>query len=317
MKLLKNTGIFFIMLWALPSCNSKSLQEKQSTGIIEPLGEVSKTVRIDKGTVESNEVTEGSGIEASSKNPGVFWTFNDSGGENKIYAFSTTGKNLGSFRLKGTTNVDWEDISIGPGPSDGEYYIYVGDIGDNGHNRDYKTIYRVLEPVVDSSQAVKYTVLGGVEKYVFWYSSGAKYNAEALMVDPLTNDIFVVIKDKKTKVFKANDPGAFRKLSEKSSEKMKIVGTLNFRSKANAADISDNGSEILIKDDDFVYYWHRNGNEPVEKTLSNSPEVLPYIKEPNGEGICWAPDASGYYTFSEGRHAHLYFYPRQIIDENK
>ncbi|VAX27070.1 hypothetical protein MNBD_IGNAVI01-2948 [hydrothermal vent metagenome] len=268
--------------------------------------------REDWGIIESSKINEGSGIEASSKNPGVFWTFNDSGGENEIYAFSSTGKDLGTFKISGSANKDWEDISIGPGPIEGEQYIYIGDFGDNGQKRVYKTIYRILEPVVDTQQTAVDTVLEGVERLVFVYPEGQKYNAESLMIDPLTKDIFVVLKDDLTRVFQATKPDSFHWVPDWIVDTMKVVDTLVFRSKANAADISDSGEEILIKDDNFVYHWYRKNNEPVAEALKKIPKVLPYVKEPNGEGICWAPDSSGYFTFSEGLHPHLYFYPRVV-----
>lgn len=270
--------------------------------------------RIDLGTIESNEINEASGIEASSKNPGVFWTFNDSGGENKIYAFSSTGKDLGSYKINGSANKDWEDISIGPGPTENEFYIYIGDFGDNGKKRTYKSIYRIVEPYVDSSQAYVDTVLEGVTRFVFKYPNGVKYNAESLMLDPLNNDIYVVLKDDITRVFKATKPDSFHWVPDWIVDTLEVVDTLVFRSKANAADISDSGKEILIKDDNYVYHWYRNGNESIAEALKKIPKVLPYVKEPNGEGICWAPDSSGYYTFSEGLHPHLYFYPRIVTD---
>ena len=268
--------------------------------------------REDLAIIESSEINEASGIEASSKNPGVFWTFNDSGGENKIYAFSSTGKNLGSYIISGTANKDWEDISIGPGPSEGEYYIYIGDFGDNGGKRTYKSIYRILEPNVDSSQSPVDTALSGVTRLVFQYPEGKKYNAESLMIDPLNNDVYVVLKDDLTRVFRATKPDSFHWVPDWIVDTLEVVDTLAFRSKANAADISDNGTEILIKDDNFVYHWYRDSSESVAKALSRIAKVLPYVKEPNGEGICWAPDSSGYYTFSEGLHPHLYFYPRVV-----
>ena len=268
--------------------------------------------RIDMGIIESNEINEASGIEASSKNPGVFWTFNDSGGENKIYAFSSTGKDLGSYKINGSSNVDWEDISIGPGPTENEYYIYIGDFGDNGHHRTYKSIYRIIEPFVDTLQSKVNTALDGVTRLVFKYPDEIKYNAEALMIDPLTNDVYVVLKDDITRVFRATKPDSFHWVPDWIVDTLEVVDTLVFRSKANAADISDSGTEILIKDDDFVYHWYRDSTESVAETLGRIPKVLPYVKEPNGEGICWAPDSSGYYTFSEGLHPHLYFYPRIV-----
>ena len=50
------------------------------------------------------------------------------------------------------------------------------------------------------------------------------------------------------------------------------------------------------------------------QSLKNSfIEILSYISEPQGEGICLEIDGSGFYTISEERNdipAHLYFYQR-------
>jgi len=307
---LKKTFIsLFISIFSFSyGYSQKDVTKEQDINVKEP-------ARLDMCTIQNPEIREASGIEASSKNPGVFWTFNDSGGENKIFAFSTSGKYLGSYRIKGATNYDWEDIAIGPGKDENEQYIYIGDFGDNFHSRTSRVIYRIPEPHVDTLQAAVDTVISGVTSLIFNYPYEAKYNAEALMVDPVTNDLYVVTKDTVTMVFQTTQKNHFTSISDKTVNKLKYVAKLKFYSEANAADISDDGKEILIKDDNFVYYWKRM--KSLRKTLRKAPEILPYITEPNGEGICWEPDGSGYYTFSEGLHPHLYFYPREIIDDNK
>ncbi|VAX19112.1 hypothetical protein MNBD_IGNAVI01-2275, partial [hydrothermal vent metagenome] len=68
------------------------------------------------GIIESNEINEASGIAASRKNPGLFWTHNDSGDNARLFAFDSLGRHRGEFLLAGIQNRDWEDIAIGPGP---------------------------------------------------------------------------------------------------------------------------------------------------------------------------------------------------------
>ena len=266
--------------------------------------------RVGLGIIESDEIIEASGIEASSKNPGVFWTFNDSGGENKIYAFSTSGKELGTYIIEGAINIDWEDITIDPGLTENEHYLYIGDFGDNGKSRYFKYIYRIPEPSVDSSQAPIDTIIEDVRRLIYRYPEGIKYNAESLMIDPLNKDIYIVLKEYDSRVYKVKRPYSFHQNTEVIIDTLEVVSSLFLQSKANAADISSNGREVLIKDDDVVYYWNRNDDESIAEILTKDPIILPYIQEPNGEGICWNSDASGYYTLSEGLHPQLYFYPR-------
>ena len=108
--------------------------------------------RIDLGLIDNDQIAEASGIAASRKNPGVLWTHNDSGDNNRIFAINLKGQHLGEYRVGFIANRDLEDMAVGPGPQDGEQYIFLGDIGDNGAEYYIKYIYRIPEPTVDSVQ---------------------------------------------------------------------------------------------------------------------------------------------------------------------
>nr|MDQ3817072.1 hypothetical protein [Acidobacteriota bacterium] len=102
--------------------------------------------------LEDRAITESSGIVASRRNTGVFWTHNDSGDAPTLYAFDRKGKSMGRWRVSGAEAIDWEDIAAGPGPQPGVPYIYIGDIGDNYSRRDQITVYRVPEPAITSDE---------------------------------------------------------------------------------------------------------------------------------------------------------------------
>ncbi len=264
--------------------------------------------RVDMGIIESNEIVEVSGIAASSKNPGVLWTHNDSGGKSRVFAFDSHGRHLGNFFLAGAQNRDWEDIAIGPGPIAGEQYIYIGNIGDNSVRYDEKYIYRIIEPLVSIGQAPIDTVLYDVDRLVFQYPDGNR-NAETLMIDPLNLDIYIVSKELNTKVYRAAWPYTFYAAPTLHVDTLEVVTSLPF-STAVGGDISPDGKEILIKKSNVMYYWYKNDDQTIGEALGGNPKVVPYFKEPQGEAVCWASDLSGYYTISEGSHPHLYFYPR-------
>ncbi len=67
----------------------------------------------------------------------LFWTINDSGGKNKIFAFNFEGKIEKEIEIEGATNIDWEDIAHD------KKFIYVGDFGNNRGNRCNQTIYKI------------------------------------------------------------------------------------------------------------------------------------------------------------------------------
>ena len=141
------------------------------------------------GTVESSLINEASGIAASRKNADVLWTHNDSGDSERVFAMSRDGTHLGIYNLAGASARDYEDIAIGPGPVEGLDYLYVGDIGDNGGVYSYITVYRVAEPVVDSNESLVEVTLSDVDSIKLQYPDGPR-DAETLMVDPLTRDIY-------------------------------------------------------------------------------------------------------------------------------
>ena len=95
-------------------------------------------------TYEVPGLDEPSGLAASLRNPGVFWTHNDSGDEARIFAVTVDGKLLGEFSVGGADAVDWEAITI-----DGNGRLYIADMGNNFNNREDLVIYVVPEPEVD------------------------------------------------------------------------------------------------------------------------------------------------------------------------
>ncbi len=83
-------------------------------------------------------------MAASVRHPGVYWTHNDSGGEAVLFAVDASGELLGTVRVRGARNRDWEDLAIGP--CDAGHCLYIGDVGDNREIREDPAVYRVPEP---------------------------------------------------------------------------------------------------------------------------------------------------------------------------
>ena len=62
------------------------------------------------GLIETDDIKESSGLSASECQD-VLWTHNDSGNDALIYAMSTEGRHLGTWRADGAQNVDWESVA--------------------------------------------------------------------------------------------------------------------------------------------------------------------------------------------------------------
>ncbi len=264
--------------------------------------------RIDLGVIEYAPINEASGIAASRKNLGVLWTHNDSGDQNRVFAFNNHGEHLGVYYIDGAGALDWEDMAVGPGPDSGVQYLYIGDIGDNQAQRELKYIYRVPEPDVDSNQTPVDTTIYGTEIITYKYPDG-KRDAETVMVDPLTKDIYVVSKrENNVRVYRAQYP-------QSTTDTLILEHKVTLDStQITGGDISSSGFEILIKTYFNIFYWYREPGQELWIALANEPLIVPYIWEPQGEAVGWEPkDSGGYYTISEERlgiPAHLYFYPR-------
>src|SRR5688572_13317881 len=89
-----------------------------------------------------SKLEEVSGLAASSANPGMLWTHNDSGNPAVVYLVDENLKIRLACRLQGIKNRDWEDIAVGPGPDPAKRYVYVADIGDNNAKHEVKYLYR-------------------------------------------------------------------------------------------------------------------------------------------------------------------------------
>jgi hypothetical protein len=264
------------------------------------------------GATAITSLTEASGVAASRKNPGVLWVHND-GSIQSVYAVSTNGARLANFRLNKSVD-DVEDIAVGPGPTNGWSYLYVGDIGGKqGTNvvRSEVKIVRMPEPVVDPTWVTDPHSLdfSGVETFTLTYPDGS-YDAECLMVDPVSGDLFVATKqDGFSRLYRANLAG----LADKSIVLLELVRLVPF-SKVSAGDISADGTQIILRQESFATLWSRCDQEPIATALSRTGHSVPVIGppvEPNGEGVGFLADGTGYVTISEGTNPPIYFFQAQ------
>ncbi|MCF2498823.1 PE-PGRS family protein [Dyadobacter chenhuakuii] len=260
-----------------------------------------------KAAITPGIIDEASGIVPSYSMPGNFWINQDSGQPSSLYLLSADGKNIKEMKVPGAANRDWEDVEIGPGPNAGVNYLYIGDIGNNNEPKSQVgVIYRVPE-VSDANANFDETKL---EKITFSYPDGTR-DAEALMLDPTTKDLFVISKEgQNTGIYKLAFPQSTTQtiVAEK-------VGTVPGVGLATAGNISKDGSEILIRTYLAVYYWKIKAGESVGQTLTQSAtKQLLVALEPQGEAVCMDADGKGFYTISEKSNAAsvtLNFYKRK------
>jgi len=257
------------------------------------------------------DLLEISGVAASRSNPGILYIHNDSGNASQVYLTDATGVDKGTLTLTTVGNRDWEDIAVGPGPVAGINYIYVADIGDNKSIYSSVFIYRFPEPDL-AAKTLPYTAdITNVDVIELKYPDGP-CNAETLMVDPLTKDIYIASKESNlSKIYVARYPQ-----STTTTTVLSPLVQLYFN-KATSGDISPDGTEILLRSNELIWYWKLKPGTSISDGVLTQPQVAPYANnEPQGEGIGFAADGSGYYTDTEvrdhpGKLATISYYKRK------
>ena len=253
--------------------------------------------------ISSGEITESSGLAVSKCQKNVFWTHNDSGGGPFLYAFDSSGKKLGTWKLSGTRNIDWEDMAT-VRALDGRCYIYVGEIGDNDRKRDVHAVFRLVEPVVsaDAASSSKKDPLP-VETFdalKFRYPN-ERHNAEALMVHPSTNEVYVVSKNLRgpAGVFKLKP--VFNNSEVQTADP---IATISLPALPNgfvtAGDISPDGTRLILCDyfTGFELILPRNAKSFDEIWAQ---KLIAFDLGPReiGESIAYAEDANTVYATTE------------------
>lgn len=149
-------------------------------------------------TIGDSRIEESSGLAKSHNFDDIYWTINDSGDRARVFGIDQSGK----VEMVLNFNADVSDVEAIAVDKDG--FIYVADIGDNEANRDMISIYTMPEP----------KQRGDVEKmtyhrYDFTYPDGA-HDAETLLVEPGTNQLYIVTKATKGAAIYAAPPAPSR-----------------------------------------------------------------------------------------------------------
>jgi hypothetical protein len=243
-------------------------------------------------------VTEASGLATSEADAGVVWTHNDSGGGPEVFAVGLDdGADRGRFTLDGASAVDWEDMARGPGADGGADVLYLADIGDNMSRRPSVTVYRAPEPTIDP--AAPTGTIAGVDALTLSYADGP-HDAEALLADPVTGDLFVV-----TKAWDGAAAGAYRIPADASPGTPAVMARAGDVAVARGelvtgGDVAADGSVVALRTYTSVLLWDRAEGRSVAEALAGTPCSAPAPAEVQGEALALDPDGRGYVTVSEG-----------------
>ena len=244
-------------------------------------------------------LSELSGLVASTRHRGIYWAHNDSGHDLTIYAIRESGQIEATFPL-GIAATDPEDIGLGPCTrNDPRTCIYVADTGDNLRSRTRAQVIRVPEP--DTLQSHRLVA----ERFPFTYPDGA-HDAEALLVDPRTAEVFVVTKS----IMSLGH--AYRITLERTARPTIATQTgpvstaTGFDALVTAGSVHPDGTRVLLRTYRGVWEFRRADGKSLADVLRSTPRELPGgIQHLQGEAIAYTADGMGYLLGGEGHGTAL------------
>lgn len=268
------------------------------------------------------ELVENSAAAMSARQPGVFFTINDSGNEPLLFAMDTTGTDRGVWRVLGSHNADWESAAIGPcglvrDPGRAESgvpsCIYIGDTGDNKGVRPSRRIYRAAEPTALAAGTTK-TIRA--ERVSYKYSDGP-HDVEAMYV-AANGDIFLITKRRLRGVARQLRPALVFRLpaavwaqtgqavAELVDSLPIVPGSAPLRLVTDAS-LSPDGRHLAVRTYSQVYLF---ATDTLTGRVSHDrpPSVCDLVPlgEPQGEGVTWANSRGRLVFTSEGQSTPIH-----------
>jgi len=243
------------------------------------------------GVIDYKSCSESSGVIASRKHPGVFWTHCDSGNDASIYAITREGKFLAEYQLD-VPNHDWEDIAI-----DEDGHLFIGDIGNNGGKRTQIHVHRLDEP--NPAKIPK----GGIAKVKVdktWKISypDTPFDAESLFI--WKDNAYII-----SKLFTGLPATIYSfPLHDKKNVTLEKTVSIPIHSPCTAADISPDGKRLAVLSLGGLSIFPIDGDIPSAARVE--PIFMRFI-HPSAEGVCFAPD--GLIVTAETREVWLFVPP--------
>jgi hypothetical protein len=237
------------------------------------------------GAIAHPAVRESSGVVASRRHAGVYWTHNDKGNPPALYAIGRDGRLLAEFPVE-APNEDWEDIA-----TDDRGNLYVGDIGNNQGQRRQLTVYQIPEP--DPAAGAGAAPLRPARSWRLGFPA-APFNCESLFV--FGRHGYVV-----SKLPAGGAASAYRfPLDAGPDVVLEKVATLPVFAPVTGADLSPDGRRLAVLSRSGLHLFPVD-REPA-RAATTKPAVVPV---PRGklEGVCFTPD--GVLLTAEGRDVYL------------
>jgi hypothetical protein len=224
------------------------------------------------GALAHKAIRESSGVIASRRFPGVFWTHNDSGNDPVLYAVTQNGTTLREFPVAAEMN-DWEDIA-----TDDAGRLYIADTGNNKRDRKHLRVLQIAEP--DPSQGAKAEALVPLAVWKLAYP-GERFDCESLFI--FKDDGYVISKVEppaRARIYR------FPLTKQRGAIPLEEVTSIAAEGAVTSADISPDGRWLAVLGTDGLRVLEINGDIALAGKARATIIALPPL---HLEGCCFAP----------------------------
>lgn len=233
---------------------------------------------IKKTGILPKELNESSGI-IYQKAENNFLSHNDSGNDSELFSINEEGKLLKSQQLPQLKNNDWEDIC-----TDHKGNIYIGDFGNNRHNRTNLAIYKLSENKIDTIS--------------FRYTDQTSFPADVKNFDCeaffwFNENLYLFSKNwekeiKTCKIYQLSDQAGQYVISP--------IDEIELKTQVTAADINASGNEfVLLTYGKALFFAIENG-----KVDFSSPKLCRKTRRKQTEAITYKNDEELFFTNEQG-----------------
>lgn len=265
-------------------------------------------------------INEASGLAASLRHPGLYYTHNDSAWlwpQPELYLINAQGQQVGQLSLPSAQADDWEALAAFTWQQ--QPYLLVGDIGDNQASRHGGVMLHLIgepENRVGSGQPVwslRVTYPGGPR------------DAEALAVDADAGFAYLLSK-------RTQPPQLYRVPLQPGQVQAEFLGTIRpldapfvselpshlpvmpFLHQPTDMAFAPNGQEVSVLTYAHLYVFARKPDQSWLDALQGIPQVIDLPGARQYEGLSYTPDGQGWCIAEEGEATVFLCLARSALD---
>jgi hypothetical protein len=269
------------------------------------------------GQLASPPRLETSGLAASRRNPDLLWVHDDHGGAAELYAVTTRGEAIGTLKIRGAKNEDWEDLAAYE--LDGKAWLLIADTGDNDAKRTTTFLHIIEEPARAQLGPTNELAVRPARTLQVRYEDGAR-DCESVAVDANERAVYLLSKrDDVPRLYRvdltpkdgdailvARRVGTVPSIPQPTAAQRKVKGHVGRRrAEVTAMDFTADGSAALVLTYGDLLLFPRRAGETWAAALGRRPMRLPAHNLEQAEAACFTVDGKKIFVAGETQRALL------------